>query len=706
MIRALTALIAVCLSCMPVLCADGEPATNGVADLGDMVVTATRSKRLVFDVANTVDVLSREDMQMRQVRTVPESLGEVPGVMVQKTGHGQGSPFIRGFTGFRTLFLIDGIRLNNSIFRDGPNQYWNTVDSFTIESMEIVKGPGSVLYGSDAVGGTVNAITLRPNIQEEGSWWGRRLYSRYAGAEESLVGRIELDGSVNGRFGFVAGGSFKNFGDLHGGRDVGLQRNTGYDETDGDLKLVFRLRPNSTLTFAHQFVDQDDAWRTHKTTSGISWEGTTVGNEKKRILDQHRDLTYLRYEQDRIGRFVDSLQVTVSYHRQEEERYRLRSDDRSDVQGVDVGTLGVTLQLETPSSLGTWTYGVDYYRDTVDSFRNSWNADGTFRGASIQGPVGGDASYGTLDLYTQLEGRATERLDAVIGLRYTSSRLDAGKVEDPETGNRISLSDDWDTVVGSVRGLYRVDPDDEWHVFGGVSQGFRAPNLSDMTRLDTARTGEIETPTTNLDPERFLATEIGVRARKQKWSGSLAYFYTLIDDMIIRTPTGDTVDGDAEVTKKNSGDGYVEGVELGVEYAFLPDLVGTVAGTMMYGRVDTYPTATAEKKDEPIDRIMPATVHLGLRWNHPSGKYWVQQVCTLAEEANSLSTRDKSDTQRIPPGGTPAYTVVTIRGGWRVLPTLSVTGAIENITDEDHRIHGSGQNEPGRNLILGFDWRF
>jgi len=86
----------------------------------------------------------------------------VPGVMVQKTGHGQGSPYIRGFTGFRTLLMIDGIRLNNAVFRDGPNQYWNTVDPFSIERLEVVKGPSSVLYGSDAIGGTVNVITRGP----------------------------------------------------------------------------------------------------------------------------------------------------------------------------------------------------------------------------------------------------------------------------------------------------------------------------------------------------------------------------------------------------------------------------------------------------------------------------------------------------------------------------------------------------------------
>jgi len=700
---------AVWVACAMVTAFGGRVAAGERAgiDLGDMVVTATKSAKPEFDTARTVNVLTYDELQMiKLARTMPEFLKEIPGVMVQKTGHGQGSPYIRGFTGFRTLFMIDGIRLNNSTFRDGPNQYWNTVDPFTIGRMELVKGPGSVLYGTDAVGGTVNAITLTPDIPAEGARTGGRLYTRYANAEESLLGRVEAEGGFDGRFGFVAGGSFKHFGDLHGGREVGLQRKTGYDETDGDLKLVFRPKPDVTVTFAHQTVNQDDAWRTHKTTSGIRWKGTTVGDEQKRILDQDRNLTYLRCEWEKTGRFVDAVRATVSYHLQEEEQYRLRANGRSDIQGVDVGTTGLSLQLESPSLLGRWTYGVDVYRDDVDSFRKDWNADGTFRGASIQGPVADEAGYDTFDVYAQLEIPAGQRVDVILGARYTSASLDAGAVEDPATGNRISLSDDWSTVVGSARFLCRIDPEDTWHLFGGASQGFRAPNLSDMTRLDTARTDEIETPCTDLDPEEFLSVEAGLKTKQEKWTGTVAYFCTFIDDMIVRTPTGNVIDGDNEVTKQNSGDGYVNGVELSTSYSFLPGLVGSLGLAMMYGEVETYPTAAPAKENEPLDRLMPATGHVSLRWDPPEHRFWAEQTVTVADRADTLSTRDEADTQRIPPGGTPGYAVVTIRGGWRILPTVSVIGAVENVTDEDYRIHGSGQNEPGRNFVLSIDWRF
>lgn len=147
---------------------DSEPVIHEV-----LVVTATARRETAFDLPFTVNTLSSRDLRSRRmVRTVPEALREVPGVMVQKTSHSQGSPYIRGFTGFRNLFLIDGLRLNNSVMREGPNQYWNTVEAFVLGSLETVSGPVSVLYGSEAIGGTVQAVTLRPEAIHRGSDFG------------------------------------------------------------------------------------------------------------------------------------------------------------------------------------------------------------------------------------------------------------------------------------------------------------------------------------------------------------------------------------------------------------------------------------------------------------------------------------------------------------------------------------------------------
>ncbi len=681
-----------------------EKAPSALLDV--VVVTATRTDKKSSLVPASVNVLDATDLSERlAVRSIPESLRDLPGIMVQKTSHGQGSPYIRGFTGFRNLFLIDGIRLNNSVFRDGPNQYWNTVDPMSISRMEIVKGPGSVLYGSDAIGGTVNALTREREPLPGGSSWERRIFIRYASAENSRTLRSEVSGGF-GPLELLVGNTIKVFGDVVAGEDVGKQPKTGYKEWDGDVKLNYHLTEDSQLIFAHQEVHQDDAWRTHKTIYAISWEDTDIGNEKKRSLDQDRQLTYLQYHASNTGMFFDSIKANISFHNQKEEQFRRRSDDRIDRQGIDVGTLGMWVQLSSPSPVGCWTSGVEYYRDNVNSFKKKWNADGSFDENEIQGPVADDALYRTLGVYLQNEFSLEPGLDITLGIRYNHAAADVDKFENPISNTQDSFSKSWDSVLGSARFLYRLDQNEIWMLYGGVSQGFRAPNLSDLTRLDTARSNELETPSPDLDPEKYISYELGIRIEHEKLSAQATCFYTDIDKMIVRTPTGNIIDGDNEVTKKNAGDGYVQGIEFNARYRFLPhwSLFATVS--WLDGEVDTYPTSSPEAESEPLDRLMPTTGLFGVRWDSTGKRYWVEGVLNAAEKADNLSTRDESDTQRIPPGGTPSYVTVTLRSGWKLSDTLTISAAIENLTNEDYRIHGSGQNEPGTNVVLGLDWKF
>ncbi len=154
-----------CLATLTAARAQDPAAPLKLSILDETLITATRSEASLFDVPYTAHVIGGSDfLGRRHVRTFPDALAETPGVMLQRTGYGQTSPFIRGFTGFRTLALIDGIRLNNAVFREGPNQYWGTMDRYTIDRIEVVKGPSSVLYGSDAIGGTVNAIPRKPPL--------------------------------------------------------------------------------------------------------------------------------------------------------------------------------------------------------------------------------------------------------------------------------------------------------------------------------------------------------------------------------------------------------------------------------------------------------------------------------------------------------------------------------------------------------------
>ena len=683
----------------------GTNRTSEVAvKLPDVIVTAARRAKSALDLPYSASSFSGKQIQnFKLSRTTPEILREVAGVMVQKTGHAQGSPYIRGFTGYRTLLLIDGIRLNNSIFRDGPNQYWGTVDPYMIDSFELVRGPSSVLYGSDAIGGTVNALTSSPFDLPEGKLYGGRFLYRYSTAEDSHTLRLEGKSVVDGNFGVQAGVTYKDFGDLKTGG--GRVKNSGYTELDFDIKAEYYFNQDTRFILAHQSVDQDDGWRVHKTIYGERFHGATVGDEKRRVTDQNRTLSYAKFEAENIEGFVDELNVTLSHQYQKERQHRVKQDWSSDYQGVDVNTAGASVQALTESVSGEWIYGVEYYRDFVESFKKNYDKTGGFKSYSIQGPVADDAAYDNLGVYAQDTIGLHDQVDLILGGRYTYIRANADKYENPKISAKSAMTDHWNDLSGSTRLLYRVLPEQGVSLFAGISQGFRAPTLADLTYFDTARSKEVETPVTNLDPEKFIAYEVGAKLEADRAMLSAAYFYTDITDMIVRAPTGRMLGGNSEVTKKNAGDGYLHGVELAGAYELIDrwTLWGNL--TWIDGEVDGYPTSDAQSKREPISRLMPLTATAGLRWD-ATERCWIEALVAMADKADKLCSSDKNDTQRIPPGGTPGYGVFTLRGGYRITDQLKLSAVLENICDTNYRIHGSGLNEPGRNLVVAAEYSF
>ncbi|MFT5287314.1 MAG: hemoglobin/transferrin/lactoferrin receptor protein [Planctomycetota bacterium] len=670
---------------------------NGALNLGETIVTATITPHSELETPASIEVIDSKTLQQRSYRTLPQALRDIPGVMVQETSHGQGSPYIRGFTGFRNLLLIDGIRLNNSVFRDGPNQYWNTVDPLTLDRLDVVKGPSSVLYGSDAIGGTVNAITKDPYVFGSDRSYGGKLFYRWSSAEQSHVVRGELSAALDQTLGVLVGVTGKDFDDLKGGKDIGEQRGTGYTELDGDLKIEKYLDPDTRLVFGYQHVRLNDVPRTHRTIFAVSFEGTAVGSDLKRNLDQSRDLAYVQVHGENVDSFFDTYNLSLSYHEQSEFRDRIKSDSSRQTQGFDVGTLGLYMNFSSPNSHGRFTYGFDLYHDEVDSFSSS-NA--------IQGPIADDSSYDLFGVFVQDEIEVNEKLDVTLGGRFNYAAADANSVLDPVSSTKFSIDDNWSSFVGSARFLYRLTQSTT-NLFGGISQGFRAPNLSDLTRFDSARTDEFEIPSPGLDAEKSLTYELGIKTEQASFSSQLAFFYTSIQDQIVRFPTGNTNgSGDAEITKDNVGDGYVLGVELGAAYEVLAEWTLFGNATITRGKVETFPTSAPVIEEEYIDRLMPLTAQFGARWDNADGHTYAELVGIYADDADRLSTRDMSDGSRIPPGGTPGYVVLHARGGCRISENTTLNLGLENLTDEDYRVHGSGQNQPGLNLFASLSVSF
>ena len=665
--------------------------------LPDTLITPTRNEQPALELPWTTDSVDALQILEQSYRTTPQALRDVPGVMVQETSYGQGSPIIRGFTGFRTVLLIDGIRLNNSVFREGPNQYWSTVDPLSLSRLELVKGVGSVAWGSDAIGGVAQAIGKGPFDFGPGPVSGQ-LYGRFASADESWVTHADLAGRLGRDTGLYLGLSLKDFDDVRGGSDVGDQPETGYEEWGGDVRLEHRLFDDHRLVLAYQTVEQDDVPRTHATIFAQPFEGSAVGTDLRRDLDHERDLAYVQLHGDDLAGSVERYSASLSWHEQDETQDRIRGNGAQDFQGFDVGTLGAWFDVSTrDTGAGRFTFGVDWYHDDVDSFSST---------SPVQGPVADDATYDLLGAFVEDELDVSERLVLTLGVRYDYAAADADSVLDPVTLTETSLEDDWSSFVGRVRFLYRLS-EDVLHVFGGISQGFRAPNLSDLTRFDTARSNEFEIPAPGLDSEHYLEYELGLKREGERLSGQVAAFYTDIRDQIVRVPTGNVnSEGDFEITKENAGDGYVYGVEAGADLRVDEswELFGSVA--WLQGRVETFPTSDPVKEEEYIDRLMPLMGQLGVRWNELDGRGFVESALRLADDADRLSTRDEQDTQRIPPGGTPSWAVLDLRSGWRLAEHWRLELALENVFDEDYRIHGSGSNMPGRSLIVGLSFLF
>ncbi len=653
----------------------------------EFIVTAIGSEAAQFKVPYATGLVTREQMDERQYRTVPQALRDEPGVMVQETSVGQGSPYIRGFTGFRNLFLVDGVRLNNSVFRDGPNQYWNTLDGQIVDRLEVVKGPSSVLYGSDAIGGTVNAITRNPYAYGEGANVGGRGYYRFASAEESHAVRGEVSVGVDDELGFVGGGTYRNFGNLHTGG--GTQGNTGYAEWHADFKAEFFLEEDVRLVVANQMTRQNNVPRTHKTVFALPFEGTTIGTDLKRDLDQERHLVYVQLHAEQMEGAVREVHASISWQRQSEVQDRIKGSGSRELQGLEVNTLGLFVTAVSETAIGELTYGLDYYRDWVNSFSSD---------NPIQGPVADDASYDLLGLFVQDRIVVSEDFEIYVGGRFTWARAQADSVN--VNGKRRSLDEDWFNFSGSGRFVWFIGEEQHWNIFGGVSQGFRAPNLSDLTR-DADFGGGVEKPAPDLDPETFVMFELGTKAEYDDFEMQAAVFYYLIQDQILRVPSG--VGG--VFNKINSDDGYLFGVELGAAWQFAPafTLFGNIA--WLEGKEDSV-LPSGQRFDDYISRLMPLMGQVGVRYDWQEHPVWVELVMHWALEADRLSLRDQSDTERIPPGGTPGYVVGTIRGGWRFHENASLVVAIENFTDENYRVHGSGQNMPGLNVVASVEVRF
>lgn len=677
-----------------------------VRELEATVVSAAKVEGDARDVPYRVEQLDSVELFERSVRSVPEALDGLAGVSVQKTANGHGSPYIRGFTGYRTLAVVDGVRYNNSIYRDGPSEYFGLIDVQSLGSVELLLGPGSTLYGSDAIGGTLFLRTKEVGLDDyaDGEWFsGGEHRLRVASGENSFQNRLEYAFGEGGKWGFRFGVSQKEYGAVRGA-GVGVQKHTGYDEYAGDVSFEYRFNDFWTLKMHHDRLVQDDVWRTHSTIYGVSFAGTTVGSDLRRLKDQERSLSYVRLSGRELGGGVDELDFTFSYQTWDEDGDRILGDGRRRLESFDSRMWGLDVEASSELFGGTLRYGVDYYEDSVDSGRTDYNADGSLDRVRVQGPVGDDARFGSFGAFAQMDREVGERFRVIGGVRYTHVNGKVGTLSDPVTGGAISFEDSWDALVGSLR--VTADVSEDLMVWAGLSQAFRAPNLADVSRLGGSRSSETEVAALDLDSEHFLTGEVGVKYTGSKAGVDVSYYFTDIRDYITSTPTGRVVGGLTEVTKKNSAEGYVQGVEVSGYYDFDEHWRANFQASWLDGEIDAFEVGSSDARREPISRLSPVMVGAGLRWQDDGGRKWLRMDARYVGKADELSEGDEGDTQRIPPGGTPDYFLLDVSGGYGVTEDWDLVLGLKNVLDEAYRVHGSGVNAAGFGVYVSSVYRF
>ena len=638
------------------------------------VVSASRRHTSSVTLPYALSVVNLPSQSANMPRSTPEALNLVPGVFVQKTNHGGGSPFIRGLTGNQTLILIDGIRMNNSTFRYGPNQYFNTIDPYSIQKIEVLRGSGSVQYGSDALGGVIQVFTNDPVFSYK-KQLGGSVNARYWSGNMEKTGSGALDFSSS-KLAFSGIVSAKDFGDLVGGDTTGRQSPSGYTETDAHLKAIWKVSKSTELTLANQFVQQKGVDVFHK----VRLENYKI-NE---MALQKRNLSYLKLEIKSSDQVFHQLNITASLNNTLEERNSQKNTSLISNHETDkVSTANLSVELfSTLSNSWTANSGTEFYQDRIKSARKNINGqDGSIK--MLRGLYPDNSAYLNASVYT-IHHIAFGRFNMEAGARYNWLKA---SLTDKDLG-QISVSPNAFVFNAAVN--YTLN---QLHFYGSFNSGYRAPNIDDMGTLGIVDF-RYELPSYKLKPEKSYNSEMGYKYALENWNLGMALYYNRLNNLINRIQTGQVIDGYKVYRKENTEKANIKGAEGFLEWKANRLLTVDCFASFNYGQNLT--------KSEPLRRIPPFNGHVSVKYN--LFKFYLKGEIAWANNQARLASGDRDD-NRIPLGGTPGWQAFNIYSGYNLKPFQLRLGA-QNLFNADYRMHGSGINSVGRSFWMSLQYDF
>lgn len=735
-VRVPAAILAAAISvAAPALANDGEPLEAGAKEGSEAagsteageapedpgyrtVVTPTRTKGNTFDTDRSAWSVGQRRMSELQPADVGAVLDDVPGVSVQRTNRGAAAPILRGLIGPQNVILIDGVRFNNSTFRTGPNQYLALVDPDALDAVEVVLGPGSVLYGSDAMGGAINLIPLAAPTAVGPL---ARVRAGFASVDTSTRISATTGGAIGPVSGW-AGGGYRYHGTLRTGQGTEAPL-SGYDQGDWRARLRFDLGDGWSLGATYLASRLFDAGRVDQ-----------LGLGDVRLYDNEDDMVWIdAYRHDRG--WLREVRLNVSYHRTDEigrratcatdedglvadldacvarsdttvKKKRITEDTVHTVGGLATAT-GAWLDDRLTVTLGTETYG-----DFVGATREDASAPDFTFASKPRGNFSDDSTYLTTGAFVYLEGRPVTEPDIgdlVLSAGARVTHIAAHAPDVPGVGD-VDYAHTGAVFSAGARFLLM----NALNVYASFNQGFRAPNLQETTVLgDTGNNFEI--PSDALGPERSNTVEAGLKVWLPGIHLQAAYFYSVIDGVIDRedaTWEGQSeVDGKQVVRRNNAAEAVYQGVEAGLR-------TGRVVGISAFANI-MWIEGDVTKPDgtqEAARRVPPLQGLGGLRWDGLDDRLSVEIYARWAAAPDRLSADDRKDLRMCEepsrPGvlrkdceGSDAWASPGVRVHWDVSEQFALDAQLDNITDSHHRVFGSGVDSPGfgAGLTASFD---
>ncbi len=723
------------------------------AQLDEIVLSVFKKAEKSTRIAEQTIAITKEDILKESPQTSADLLASIPGIKVQKSQFGGGSPVLRGMESNRVLLVVDGVRMNNAIYRKGHLQNSITISPSLLERTEVVFGPSSVIYGSDALGGVIHYYTKTPKTSEIPQIKSN-FFSRFGSVNQEIT--TNLSAELN----FKKWASFtsytqSSFGDLkmgenrnHGFKDWGLvpffsenidanyfanptpntnpslQKNTGYEQKDFLQKFYIPLSNKTDLTVNLQYSTSTNIPRFDRLTE---LKKGTLKFAEWYYGPQERFLASTQLSINPEKKWLNGGTITLSYQNIKESRVQRKFNDLQRLyrnEQVDVYTLNgdfsVPLTAEKNRNL---SYGFEISYNDVESI-----SDGKTIAVSSNKVVGfvgdfkvqsrfpdGGSSYTSSAIYADYRQDISSKSTLNTGIRLTNTKLNAKWIDQtfivlPKT--EIQLNN---TALTATIG-YVYKPTKNWQINSVISSGFRSPNIDDVGKI-REKNGNVTIPNIDLKPEFAYNAEIGILKffNQRRFSLGFNTYYTLLDNYITREADGNTIMYDGElgnvVKNINKDRAYITGYTA--NYFGRINQNWKTSGSITYTKGRTFDT------EEPMSSIPPlfGKFEISYRKNRLeiSANYRFNSKKDIKNYNISEGIDNHVQTPVIDPNatndvdkyyGTPSWKTVGLNGKYNVNQNFWVQGKITNLFDEHYKEFASGVSAPGRNFSVSINATF